>query len=139
MQNQADYCVYTWETANEKVIIVIWVDDLLIVASDENVLRRVKDMLTERFQMKDLGKLRHFLGVDFNQSDNCVRMSQAKYVTKILQRFNMQDCKPRSTPCEQKLDYNNDAEKMIDVKKYREAVGSLIYLTICTRPDISLL
>ncbi len=52
------------------------------MASDENVLRRVKDMLTERFQMKDLGKLRHFLGVDFNQSDNCVRMSQAKYVTK---------------------------------------------------------
>ncbi len=52
-----------------------------------------------------------------------MRMSQAKYVTKILQRFNMQDCKPRSTPCEQKLDYNNDAEKMIDVKKYREAVG----------------
>ncbi len=137
VQNQADYCVYTWETANEKVIIVIWVDDLLIVASDENVLRRVKDMLTERFQMKDLGKLRHFLGVDFNQSDNCVRMSQAKYVRKILQRFNMQDCKPRSTPCEQKLDYNNDAEKMIDVKKYREAVGTLIYLTICTRPDIS--
>ncbi len=84
MQNQADYCVYTWETANEKVIIVIWVDDLLIVASDENVLRRVKDMLTERFQMKDLGKLRHFLGVDFNQSDNCVENVTSKICDKNI-------------------------------------------------------
>jgi len=64
-------------------------------------------------------------------------MSQTKYVGKFLGRFNMQDCKPRSSPCEQKLDYTDGAEKMADVRKYREAVGSLIYLNICTRPDIS--
>ena len=72
-----------------------------------------------------------------NQSDNSVTMSQAKYVEKILERFNMQDCKPRSTPCEQKLNYTNDAALMSDVSRYREAVGSLIYLTVCTRPDLS--
>ena len=63
-------------------------------------------------------------------------MSQAKYVEKILERFNMQDCKPRSTPCEQKLNYTDDAALMSDVSRYREAVGSLIYLTVCTRPDL---
>lgn len=62
-------------------------------------------------------------------------MSQAKYVKKILERFNMHDCKPRSTPCEQKLNYTDDATLMNDVSRYREAVGSLIYLTVCTRPD----
>lgn len=117
--------------------MIVWIDDLIIAASDEVALKVVKDMLTARFKMKDLGKLGHFLGIDFNQSDNCVTMSQTKYVEKILERFNMQNCKPRSTPCEQKLNYTNDAAVMSDVKKYREAVGSLIYLTVCTRPDLS--
>ena len=49
----------------------------------------------------------------------------------------MQDCKPRSTPCEQKLNYTDGADMMNDVRKYREAVGSLIYLSVCTRPDLS--
>ncbi len=136
-QNPADHCVYTRETKGQKVIIVIWVDDLVIAASDDNVLRNVKEMLTAKFQMKDLGKLKSFLGIDFQQSDHCVKMSQERYVGKILDRFDMQDCKPRATPCEPKLNYTNSAEVMSDVRKYREAVGSLVYLSTCTRPDLS--
>lgn len=128
--------MYTRETEHDKVIMAIWVD-LIIAASDENALKVVKDMLTARLKMKDSGKLVHFLGIDFNQSDNCVTMSQTKYVEKILERFNMQDCRPRSTPCEQKLNYTDDAALMSNVTRYREAVGSLIYLTVCTRPDLS--
>lgn len=135
LQNQADHCVYTRQQKHE--IIVIWVDDLIIAASDENAMKVTKYMLTARFKMKDLGKLRNFLGIDFNQSDDCVTMSQAKYVEKILERFNMQDCKPRSTPCEHKLNYTDDSALMSDVSRYREAVGCLIYLTVCTRPDLS--
>ena len=125
------------ETEKEKVIILIWIDDIIIGASDENALKVVKEMLSARFKMKDLGKLRHFLGIVFDQSEGCVKMSQKRYVENILERFNTQDCKPRVTPSEQKLNYINDAQVMSDVKKYREAVGSLIYLTTCTRPDLS--
>ena len=60
LQNQADHCVYTRQREHEKVIIVIWVDDLIIAASDENVLNVTKDMLTARFKMKDMGKLKTF-------------------------------------------------------------------------------
>lgn len=137
VQNPADHCVYTRETENEKVIMVIWVDDLIIAASDENALKVVKEMLAAKFKMKDLGKLKHFLGIDFDQCDTCVKMSQKRYVGKMLERFDMQDCKPRATPCEQKLNYTDDAKMMNDARKYREVVGSLIYLTTCTRPDLS--
>ena len=137
VQNPADTCVYTKEKHNEKVILIIWVDDLIIAASNENVLKNVKGILTERFKMKDLGKLRYFLGIDFKQEDGVVKMSQERYVSKILDRFGMQDCKARETPCEPKLEYTEDAEKMKDPRKYREAVGSLIYLSTCTRPDIT--
>ena len=137
IQNQADHCVYTSEIENQKVFILIWVDDIIIAASNEVLMTEVKKMLTSKFKMKDLGKLKHFLGIDFEQSEHCVKMSQKKYVEKILERFEMEDCKPRATPCEVKLDYTGNLEVMCDVRKYREAVGSLIYLTTCTRPDLS--
>ncbi len=137
VQNPADHCVYSKVTDKEKAHIIIWVNDLIIAASNDNVLKCVKEMLKSKFKMKDLGKLTHFLGIDFEQSDGCVKMSQCKYVQKILERFLTMNCKQRATPCEQKLDYSDDAEEMSDVTKYREAVGSLIYLATCTRPDLS--
>ena len=47
----------------------------------------------------------------------------------------MKDCTSRVTECEAKLDYTENAEKMIHSMKYSEAVGSLIYLSTCSRPD----
>ena len=88
IQNQADHCVYTRQGEHEKVIIVIWVDDLVIAASDEKAMNVTKDMLTARFKMRDLGKLRFFLGIDFSQSDDCVTMSQAKYVVSTCKIVN---------------------------------------------------
>jgi len=49
----------------------------------------------------------------------------------------MQDCRPRETPCEPKFEFTENAENMSEPRKYREAVGSLIYLSTCTRPDIN--
>lgn len=51
-------------------------------------------------------------------------MSQERYVGKILNRFDMQDCKQLATPCEPKLNYTDNTEVMSDVRKYREAVGN---------------
>jgi hypothetical protein len=99
-QNPADNCVYTREKQHKKVILIIWVDDLIVAASDEDVLNSVKRMLAERFKMKDLERLNHFLGIDFKQTEGQVTMSQQRYATKIQERFEIQDCRPRETPCE---------------------------------------
>lgn len=136
-QNPADNCLYIRERENEKVILIVWVDDLIVAANTEEVVKSVKMMLTERFKMKDLGKLNNFLGIDFKQSDGQVTMTQERYINKILSRFGMQDCKPRETPCESKFEYTDNAKKWEDTRLYREAVGSLIYLATCTRPDLS--
>ena len=102
IQNPADHCVYTREKHDEKVIMIVWVDDLIIAASNTNVLEGVKIMLSDRFKMKDLGKLKHFLGIDFYQTEGEVKMSQKRYIGKLLERFEIQDCKARGTPCEPK-------------------------------------
>lgn len=75
VQNPADNCVYKRETENGKVIILIWVDDLVIAASDERALKTVKEMLTGKFHMKDLGKLKNFLGITFDQWDGGVTVT----------------------------------------------------------------
>lgn len=91
-KNPGEYYVYTREKHDEKVILIVWVDNLIIAASNHGVLNRVRAMLTKRFQMTDLGKLKHFLGIDFDQTEGKVKMSQN--VNKILERFEMQDFAP---------------------------------------------
>ena len=86
--------------------------------------------------MKDLGQISRFPGVDFIIEPNKIQMNQRAYAEKLLEKFDMIDCKPRSTPCEQKLTFSQEA-KAFDPTKYREAIGSLVYLSTCTRSDIS--
>ena len=136
VQNDADHCVYRKESENERVILLIWVDDLLIAANNNGSLGDVKEMLKRKFKMKDLGELKHFLGIDFTQSEGEIKMSQKRHIAKMLERFGMSECKPRSTPCEQKLHFDTEGE-VIDSTGYREIVGSLIYIMTCTRPDLS--
>lgn len=76
---------------------------MIVAANDKSVLKDVKEMLNSKFGMKDLGKLTHFLGIDFEQTGGHIKMSQDKYVQRLLERFLMLDYKPRVTPCEQNL------------------------------------
>lgn len=135
-QNAADNCVYEKQSEGEKVVLIIWVDDLIIAASSNVLISEVKEMLKKRFKMKDLGELKHFLGIDFTQCKGEVRMSQSRHIGKVLQRFGMSDCKLRSTPCEQKLNFDEEGE-VVDATGYREMIGSLIYIMTSTRPDLS--
>ena len=132
-QSQSDNCVYTRYTQDGLVIILIWVDDLIIAANNDKLMSEVKHMLGSKFAMKDLGRLSYFLGMRFEQGEGYVKMDQSHYVNKLLEKHNMSECKPRSTPSEPKIESEGEE---VDEKKYREIVGSLIYLMICTRPDI---
>ena len=121
---------------NERLLIVSWVDDLIIAAEKVISLCNVKKMLMFEFKMKDLGKLNHFIGIDFHITRGCVKMNQIKYVGMVLERFNVSNCKPRTTPCEIKMDLRNNSDP-VDSRNYCEIIGSLIYLKTCTRPDLS--
>ena len=136
-RNDADHCVYKKDEHSGTVLVIIWVDDLIIAASDMTLLNQFKNNMKDSFKMKDLGEISYFLGIDFTREDGKIKMSQERYLKRILEKFDMQDCKPRSTPCELKLNdesYNNEE---VDSTHYREMVGSLIYAATSTRPDIS--
>ena len=101
-QSKIDPCMFVGKEG-EIAIILVWVDDILIATDNLNYMKKIKANLMSKFKMKDLGQIRKFLGIEFEVLPNEIRMSQRGYLEKILTRFNMADCKPRQTPCEQKL------------------------------------
>ena len=95
VQSPVDNCVYTKQVGSGLVAMLVWVDDIIIAASDMVLLSKTKEMLNKRFHMKDLGRLSYFLGIHFEQGDGFVKMDQKRYISKVLsERFEMSDCKP---------------------------------------------
>ena len=138
VQSLADPCVYVKSTEFGQVIAIVWVDDIIIAGSNTVVLKKAKESLMMRFKMKDLGVLSWFLGIQFKCENDCIEMSQSKFVEKILERFNMSDCKSKAVPCQlgaNKASTVNESE-FENVNLYRKIVGSLVYLMTCTRPDL---
>jgi len=102
------------------------------------LVEETKGAFETKFKMRDLGPLNWFLGIEFAQSDGQIKMSQKKYFDKILTKFEMQDSKVRSKPCDEGLAKEVDeSPRLEDPRLYREIVGSLIYAMSCTRPDLS--
>ena len=93
---------------------------------------QIKTKLNSRFKMTDLEKLSWFLGIQFECKNTTIKMNQSRYIEKILSKFNMADCKQRSTPCEIDIIKTNDKADLVENKPYREIIGSLM---IATRPD----
>ncbi|GAB1598795.1 hypothetical protein Ahia01_000156700, partial [Argonauta hians] len=136
-QSLSDTCVYTNHRGNSTCIVIIWVDDILIATHNDQRMNEVKDALKKRFKMKDLGKINLFLGIEFTQDENTVTMSQSNYLTRLLARFGMENCKPKYSPCDANINkLCNEPAEQTDAKLYREIVGSLIYAMHGTRPDL---
>ena len=138
-QSASDHCVYVRVCNGIKTILLVYVDDIILATSDENEANFIKSSLGKQFNMKDFGKISSFLGMEFDVSQHQIKIHQSQYVEKILERFKMLNCNPKSIPCDLsvvKLDLNTDSPELEDPRLYREIVGSLIYLMTCTRPDI---
>ena len=140
-QSMVDHCVYTKFKDKNKVIIIIFVDDIIIAANNDFVMKDIKAMLCNKFRMKDLNVLNYFLGIEFECHDDSISMNQTNYFNKILEKFNMSDCKTKSGPCELSLNtdminVNSESLSNESHRVYRGIVGSLIYAMIGTRPDL---
>jgi hypothetical protein len=77
--------------------LILHVDDLFLTG-DENLIVGCKRELSLEFEMKDLGLMHYFLGLEVWQRSDEIFLSQGKYTVEILQRFRMMDCKSMTTP-----------------------------------------
>ncbi|KPJ11482.1 Retrovirus-related Pol polyprotein from transposon TNT 1-94 [Papilio machaon] len=130
-------CVYIRSDAPDNLIILaLYVDDILIFSKDSLAKTKLKEELMKKFEMKDLGRATHVLGMRLNQQENKITLDQRRYIEKVLEQFNMADCKPVSTPLECGLKLEKGDQTELD-SKYRSLVGCIMYIAVCTRPDIA--
>ena len=95
------------------VAIVIYVDDLIITCDDKVQITNVKKLLGVVFEMKDLGELMYFLGIEVIRTLQGIWLLQRKYVLDMLQKYGMTACKPMSTPLEQNMKLRADLEDVL--------------------------
>ena len=143
----ADYCVYFKRYPGEKfIILLLYVDDMLIVGQDRAQISKLKEELAESFEMKDLGPAKQILGMEITRDRKNRRLwlSQERYVERILERFNMKEAKPVTTPLgghcklsKSSCPSTEEENKKMVVIPYSSAVGSLMYAMVCTRLDIA--
>jgi hypothetical protein len=90
-RSQVDHSLYIKQTSEYLLIVIIYVDDLIILASNVSILKWLKSRLENEFEMSDLGELHYCLRVEFERDRaNCtITMRQSKYIEEVLKGFNM--------------------------------------------------
>jgi hypothetical protein len=114
------------------------VDDILILGTSLNVIKKVKEFLSQSFEMKDLREADVIVNIKLAKDGNGgVTLSESHYVEKVLSRFGYSDCKPISTPYDTSIILRKNKRIMRDQLRYSHIIGSLMYLASAMRPNIS--
>lgn len=110
---------------------------MIITGDDEEEMKQLKMNLFSKFEMKDLGNLKYFLGIEVLRSKQGIFICQKKYTLDLLTETGLVDCKPADTPmiANHRLHMEING-KLADKERYQRLVGKLIYLSH-TRPDIA--
>ncbi|RVW71630.1 Retrovirus-related Pol polyprotein from transposon TNT 1-94 [Vitis vinifera] len=135
--NECDKCVYVKDTEHGYVIVCLYVDDMLIVGSDDKMITSTKNMLNSRFDMKDMGLADVILGIKIKRTSDELILSQSHYVDKILGKFDKDNSGVARTPVDVTLHLSKNKGESVSQVEYSRVIGSLMYLMSCTRPDIA--
>jgi len=136
-RGEADHCVYF--NASRTLFLMVCVDDLVLIGDSESV-QSMKKKLNVHFEMSHLGHLSYFLGIAVTRDENGLHLSQERYAEEILRRFQFSSSHPCSTPVSSgtKLRMESGAHlSQHDATLDRSIVGSIMYLMMATRPDLS--
>ncbi|WVZ75916.1 hypothetical protein U9M48_023934 [Paspalum notatum var. saurae] len=136
VMGSVDKTLFLLSHGGDTLIVQIYVDDIIFGGSSHTLVSSFAEQMSREFEMSLMGELQFFLGLQIKQGLEGTFVHQAKYTRDILNKFNMGDSKPMTTPMSTNtaLDADEDREA-VDQKEFRGMVGSLLYLT-ATRPDI---
>jgi Reverse transcriptase (RNA-dependent DNA polymerase) len=95
-----DHCVYVKRSKNKFVILSLYVDDILLTSNNNEYVQTINEWLSSNFDIKDMGEAAYILGVKIKRdhSKKMLALSQEHYIRKVLENFQMQDCKSIDTP-----------------------------------------
>jgi hypothetical protein len=133
----ADSSLFIYKHHQVVAYLLLYVDDIVLTSNTPSYLDQLIAQLSTVFDLKDLGPLHYFLGLQVTRSSFGLYLNQAKYATDLLKKHNMLDSKPAKSPsCPNTRLSLHEGDALPDPYGYRSLVGALHYLTF-TRPDIS--
>jgi hypothetical protein len=145
-RSKEDHCVYFKLIGDNLIYLVLYMDGMLLIGSNKEIIQDVKTQLSSKFDMKDLDASNFILGMEIkrDQKKRKLLLNDRKYVETILQRFNMQVCKPVKVAIHVGVNLSadqcpktQDEEEDLSHVPYASAVASLMYEIVCTRPEIA--
>ena len=143
---QSDASVWFYEKDGVRIIVPVYVDDMTVVSKSKSDVENFFDQLEKHIKIRRLGEITSILGVkvDRDRAKCTIHLSQKQYIINMLERYGFADCGTVSTPIDPGVALTEEQCPKTDEEKqemrsipYISAIGSLIYLAISTRPDIS--
>jgi hypothetical protein len=132
-----EHNMYTCGIEDQRLIIGVYVDDLIITSGDVDILNKFKEEMQRVFKMSDLSPLSYYLGIEVHQEKTGITISQGAYAQKILSKAGLLECNPCRTPMEARLHLSKAGNTpRVDATQYQILMGSLRYL-VNTRPDLA--
>ena len=143
---QSDNALWVYHKDSVRIILPVFVDDMTLVSKDKAAITQTIESLETHFKLRRLGSIEFLLGVkvERDRPNHTLHLSQSQYILDMLERYGFSSCSPVSTPLNPGTTLTQDqcpqtpaeVEEMRSVP-YISAVGSLLYLAIATRPDIT--
>ena len=135
--SRADGNLFIYNHDSHIEFLLLYVDDIIVTRNHSSFIATLIDALSQDFDLKDLGRLHYFLGLQIDYTPSSLFVHQTKYTLDLLHRFSRSDCKPCKTPCSLVAHLvTNDSPLLVDHALYRSMVRALQYLTF-TRLDLS--
>ena len=123
----------------DMLYLLVYVDDILVACKQPSTADKVVAQLKSAFDVRDLGPAKFFIGIEItrDRGAHSLKIGQRRMVSELLAKYALADCNPRSTPLSTSTKLINEEDNPLDDPAYSELVGSLLYLSVCTRPDIA--
>lgn len=131
---ESDSCLFV--NSDRTLIFVLYVDDALIVSPAQKMMDSAIGLLQRNFKVT-VREASCFVGIEIERSESGIKLHQAAYARKILARYNMSNCKPSKSPVVVGVRLDDATGEPVADVPYRECIGSLMYLVVCTRPDLT--
>ena len=136
-QSNSDHTLFLKKQRGKIIALIVYVDDMVVTGNDSEEKKAVQNYLSRELEMKDLGPLKYFLGIEVSRSAKGLFLSQIKYALDLLQETGMSACQPVDTPVEEGLKLCIDSNQVpVEKGRYQRLVGRLMYLAH-TRPDLA--
>ena len=125
VEAKSDTSLFVYHRGADTIYLLLYVDNIVLTGSSDGLLRCTIDALQQKFSMKDLGPLHHFLHMQVPHTGSGIFLSQRPYMLEILDRAGMIDCKPCTTPVDVNPKLSADGPPVLDPTDFRSLAGAL--------------